>query len=150
MKLDFALLADAATGLPDGKLYVHGGGITRIAAPVVPWPQPSLALVLRFMTGPEDWGQVTKLKFSLEDPDGASVLPPAEVSTEVATPVVEVEEGEDTAFQVVLNLGGGVLFPRLGLFTFRVSIDDKEVKELPLAVVAAPPPDSPPSPSSAA
>lgn len=48
MILESLLLADNAAAA-GGKLYVHGGGITRITPPTLPWVQPLLTVVLRLL-----------------------------------------------------------------------------------------------------
>ena len=52
MRFDFALLADAAQ-VVDGKLYVQGGGLTRLTAASVPWMQP-VAVCMRLSPDAED------------------------------------------------------------------------------------------------
>lgn len=139
MKLDFALLADSAAGPPgDGKLYIHGGGVTRITALIQPWHQPSLAIVLRFLTSRDEWGESVTIGLELADPDGAPIMPPTGLPVVVpglATPDVEPIDGEQTSLQMVLNLNN-VLFSRLGLFTFSVLLNEETVARLPLAVVS--------------
>jgi hypothetical protein len=36
VKVDFAFLAEAASAPPDGKFYVIGGGVNRVASPSFP------------------------------------------------------------------------------------------------------------------
>lgn len=136
MKLDMALLADAAAGPPDGKLYIHGGGITRITALIQPWPQPSLAIVLRFLTESQDWGKPATISIELEDPAGDKATPPGDMPVEIpGNSYDDTIEGEQTALQIVLNLNN-IVFRQLGLFTFTVLLDGDVVARLPLAVVA--------------
>lgn len=47
MQVDAFMLAEAARAT-DGRLFIHGGGLVRIVAPLLPWTHPQIALVARF------------------------------------------------------------------------------------------------------
>ena len=64
MRLAFAMLAEAAT-VADGKLYVHGGGWSRLVVDAVPTTHPSFSLVFVLeLDGAEALGS-TSLDFDL-------------------------------------------------------------------------------------
>ncbi len=127
------MLADAAAAF-NGKLYIHGGGIGRIDAPVIPWAQPSMALVARFLLKEEELGKPRRLGIRLLDPDGAHAMPPADAEGALERPG-EVVEGEEFHLQLVLTVGP-VLFAREGIFRFELRVDGKTAREIPLPVVA--------------
>jgi hypothetical protein len=137
MELDTFMLADAATGTPDGKLFIHGGGITRITPPIIPWTQPQLAIVARLRMGPEDWDQEHELQLSLLDPDGALIMPPAPVTVE-APQRPDAAEGEEHYVQLAIGLASPT-FAREGLYKVELRLGEKLLRSLPLRVVAVRP-----------
>jgi hypothetical protein len=134
MRLDVCWLADAATGTPDGKLFIHGGGITRLSPPQLPWVHPMLALVLRFQIDRDDANQPHEIGLQIVAPDGTQLLSPAPaVAVDPGRPIAV--EGEETYLQAVVQLAG-LVFASAGIFTFNVSVDADIVRALPVAVVA--------------
>jgi hypothetical protein len=72
MRIDTFMVAEAARA-SEGRLYIHGGGISRIAAPILPWTHPQLALAVRLeATAEEPAGEVA---FTIIDPSEVVVLP---------------------------------------------------------------------------
>lgn len=127
------LVADAAASF-NGKLYIHGGGISRITAPLIPWHQPSLAVVARFLLDEDELGEPQRLGIRLVDPDDALVVPPAHGEATV-DPSDQTVVGEEYYLQLAITLGP-VLFTREGVFRFELLIDDEVVWTLPIPVVA--------------
>jgi hypothetical protein len=74
LRLETFLLADHAVATSDGKLYIHGGGITRINAPIIPVALPFLSIVLRFRVMLADVGEHTLL-IGFQNPQKAQLLP---------------------------------------------------------------------------
>ena len=133
MELDSFLLADAAS-VADGKLYVHGGGITRIAAPELPWVHPQLAIVIRLRLDPDDLqDKGATLQVRLFAPDGSFVVPNADVPLPAGqrTPKAEGEEG---FAQVVLTVAP-VPFEREGTYLLEVALDGRPIREMRIPVV---------------
>ena len=140
MRLDFFLLADAVA-ISDGKLYVHGGGVTKLTPPFLPWVQPQLAVLVRFrIDGPEDMSGKHEFTLTLLGPGGEEVVP-ALVSTldfaSKATEVTSAVEGEERFGLVSVNLLG-VVFSEAGVYELGVRLDDEPVARMTLPVVAPP------------
>lgn len=129
------ILADAATATPDGKLFIHGGGITRITAATLPWVQPQIALVARFLMEDADFEQSHELQLSIADPSGALLVPPVPIEFPQPT-VPDVQEGEERFMQIALGLAS-LTFTTEGLYEVELRMDGEVVRSLPLAVVAA-------------
>ncbi len=143
MRVDHLLLADAATGA-DGKIYIHGGGITRISPPGVPFILPQLAVVIRLLVDEDEPDRPQQLVVRLTDPAGDLVLPPAMVEVNAAeveglkswTP--ETASGwavdEERALNVMLTIAG-IPLTREGTHRLSLSIDDDEVRTMSLPVL---------------
>jgi uncharacterized protein DUF6941 len=148
MRLDAFLLADVVTAPPDGKVYVHGGGLTRITAPVLPFTLPQLGILARFAIEASELERPHDFAFSLTDADGNDVIPPGELrSAPIAPP--EVPEGEEHYLQLALNLTG-ITFPTAGVYHFELRADGEPVKTMTLPVVpmqTAPASDAPAQPT---
>lgn len=126
MYLDIALLADAATVDPAGKLNVLGV-FHRLRGPEFPLRHGRLALVLRFAPDQDDPDQMD-VEIRLEGPDGDLLLR--------LDGKVEGRAGDDSAqvrIPQVVNLDG-VVFPREGTYRFVVAVDGEVVGEVPLRV----------------
>jgi hypothetical protein len=76
MKADFAILAEYASGPPDGKLYMIGGGIRRIMSPSFPTLIPTMSIVVGLRVPPAECGTNHELRFSYLDPDGGPLVAP--------------------------------------------------------------------------
>lgn len=74
MNLDAFLLAEAAVTL-NGKLYIHGGGITEIEAPLLPWTHPQLAMVIRLSATPQEADEEHELGMVITDPANEVIFP---------------------------------------------------------------------------
>jgi hypothetical protein len=133
MELETFLLADAAAGA-DGKLYIHGGGLTRITPPMLPWLQPQLALVLIFRADPEELAQPHEFQLTLLDPDGAAAMPAVEDEIAPAEHLAAAVPGEESHLHIVLTLSP-VRFTRVGAYRFNVAIDGREAGGVNLPVV---------------
>lgn len=133
MRLDAFLVADAATAI-EGKLYVHGGGITRVTPPMLPWTHPQLALVLRFTIGSADVGS-HKLTIRLVRPDGELVFD-ATSNMPVAEPDT-IDQAEETYANVVLTVGL-IQFEAEGVYRFELDLDGDQVGSLGLPLVVVP------------
>lgn len=137
MELDTLLVADAAAATPDGKLFIHGGGITRISAPMIPWTQPQLAVVARLRMNEEDWGRVHELQITVVDPNGAFIMPPAPISVP-APPRPPAPEGEEQYVQLALGLASPT-FASEGIYRLELRLGEHVLRSLPLSVVAVRP-----------
>lgn len=138
MQLQFAVLADTAQIMSDGKFIIVGGGIDYINAPSFPAMNPSLALVVRLTVSPQDVGHEHQFRVELLLPDGTNILP-TQGST-AFTPQASGSSGIVTpqSYMFVVNLPG-IVFPREGRYLFRLFIDNRKVSDVPLHLQTLPP-----------
>jgi hypothetical protein len=146
LRLDAIILADHAAAA-EGKLYIHGGGITRINVPFVPFAVPMLAIVLRYMIEtPEDRAPHT-VEMQFQTPGGVHLFPDgsAHVAAIPKPTSPQFAEGEEQYFQAVLAVGS-VPIIETGLHTFSVLWDGEVVREFAIPVVLMEPDASAASP----
>lgn len=139
MRLDCFLLADAAAA-EGGKLYIHGGGITRLNVASVPLILPQLAVVIRWVAEPEDLLDDHLVEFSLSDPGGGAVIPRTRLPMAIGKGRdLEVADGEERIVQLALGFAG-VPFRKFGVYSLMVSLDSVVVRAMTLPVVEVPDP----------
>ncbi len=132
MKLDIALLADAATVDAAGKLNVLGA-FHRLRGPEFPLRHGRIVLVLRFAPEVGDEGRL-EVTIRMEGPDGKKILG--------LDGQVEGRSGEDPdriRIPQVLNLDG-IVFPVPGTYRFVIEVEGVDVETLPLRVEEGGPP----------
>jgi hypothetical protein len=103
MRLDFFMLADDASS-PDGKVYIHGGAITRAHVPSFP-AQVLVAAIARLLVDPEEIGGPSHpVSFEWVGPGQAD--PSQVASTDVAPidPPGGFGGGEDVGLVVVAKM----------------------------------------------
>jgi hypothetical protein len=133
LELDSFLIADGAYGSPEGKIYIHGGGITRLNPLWVPWLQPQLAFMIRLKAEPEDFGEHHVVTIAFIDPAGEE----GERSTiahefgPIGPP--EAIEGEDLFLQLFLTISP-IPFNRAGLYHVAVRVDGDELRRDPFPI----------------
>jgi hypothetical protein len=142
MRLDWALLANAAEAAPNGLVYVLGAGIDTMWRDQFPAPFGG-AVVLRVVSSRLESERAHKVEVHCSDEDGKPVL---------AQPIVltvpprqfpkEQPSGWDLAANIVINLAG-VLIDRPGLYRFEIMVDDQQVRTLPFRLVQPGPDDRP-------
>lgn len=137
MRLDSFLIADHAVAAPDGKLYVNGGGITRLAVPRAGTVIPYLTIALRFLATPDDVGQ-HMFALRLQTPEGIHLFPPDARPIEVS-PSNTVPD-EEIYVQVVASFGG-LPVVTTGTYTLSVELDGEVIREMKLPVVEVGVPD---------
>jgi hypothetical protein len=131
MRFDFALLADFAQMI-DGKLYVQGGGLTRVTAPTVPFAVP-VAIAMRIEPEPDaQVAGVSELEVSVIGPDGDTIFAHG-APMKLDRPAVTAQEGEKAAIFVALTLSPLVL-KGYGPHRVELRFDDARI-ELNFAVV---------------
>jgi hypothetical protein len=144
MKLDWALLASAAEGPPNGLVYILGAGIDTLWRDQYPTNFGG-AMVLRLLATRLESERSHKVEVHCSDEDGGPVLAAPIVLTIPARVVpTEHPKGWDLAAQIVINLAG-VRIDRAGLYNFEIMIDDQQVRTLPFRAVQAAPGQVPPS-----
>jgi hypothetical protein len=134
MRLDTCLLADAATTTPDGKMFIHGGGITRLTPPTLPWTHPTLTLVLRFELEAEDVGVAHEILLGLESPAGEAMLTPAP-TIKVPGAAARAIPGEESYLQTVFQIAG-IPIATDGIYRLSVALDGEPLRVLPIAVIS--------------
>ena len=136
MKLDWALLASAAEGPPNGLVYILGAGIDTLWRDQYPTAFAG-ALVLRILTTRLESERSHKVEVHCSDEDGRPVIPQPMVLNIPPRPVpAEHPHGWDLAANIVINLSG-VRIERPGLYNFEIMIDDQQVRSLPFRAVTA-------------
>jgi hypothetical protein len=134
MRLRALLLADHASTDAAGKLFVSGGGITRLIAPL-PSQFPFLTFVAHYVVEPADVGQTHRASIRILDPEGTELgeIPPASFG-----PLERKgEPGEDQTYTVAVTIGGLPLQLR-GRYEFEIAINDEAADSLGVMVVPPP------------
>ena len=126
MRIDIALLADAATVDASGKLNVLGS-FHRLRGPEFPLRHGRVALVLRFALDPDDSGRLD-VAIRMLGPDDQPII-------QLKGQVDAGSGDSDDLVRIpqVLNLDG-VIFPTPGRYRFAVEVEGKEVESVPLLV----------------
>jgi hypothetical protein len=145
LKADFALLAEYASGPPDGKLYVIGGGIRRMASATFPTAIPTMSIVVSLRVPPAECGIEHTLRFTYLDPDGAQLvaLPPFALN---AAPNPDSHHSPSFV-NVVANLQG-LPVPKPGDYAFSLVWADQELVSVGFKAVSQA--GSPPGPAAPA
>jgi Family of unknown function (DUF6941) len=116
-EVDCLLLADAAQ-VANGKLFVLGGGWSRLAAPTVPLTRP-FDLAVRVVIPWTETNQKHMFELYLLDEDGRDVLEkPVKADVSVGRPVA-LKEGSDQSVPFVIRLPN-VKLEHYGRFVFEL------------------------------
>jgi hypothetical protein len=132
VKVDALILADAVSSPPDGKFYVHGGGLTRYEVAGLPAPLP-LGVLARIKIGKEDHEQTHLIRFTLVGPTGAANVDPIEARITNAGEEPDRLEGEEEVLQLALQIPGVAV--REGLYHLELQINGRVARRVPLPVV---------------
>jgi hypothetical protein len=119
------LIADAVSAPPDGKFYIHGGGLTRLTVPVLPFVVPQIGAFVRLEIDEDEVGQEHEFRFALTDPDGVPVGLWPSCRAELPPPpsgAPELEEGEQRFVVLAINIPG-IQLGRRGLHRFEFHVD---------------------------
>lgn len=136
MRLDWALLANAAEGPPNGLVYVLGAGIDTLWRHHFPAPFGG-AMVLRLLTSRLESERAHRVEVHCSDADGNAVLAhPIMLTLPTRQIPSEHPQGWDLAANIVINLAG-VHFAKPGFYRFEILIDDQQVRTLPFRLVQA-------------
>ncbi|MCS7089577.1 MAG: hypothetical protein RMN51_11700 [Verrucomicrobiota bacterium] len=126
MNVQVAVLCDAATD-DHGKLNLLGAFDTICAAQMPAFhPQCAVALRLTFTTADEGTHQ---LQLSLMDADGRPIIPPLQITFEIALP----EETHFATRNFIFNLQH-ISFPAPGLYAVDLAMDGQPFANIPLQV----------------
>lgn len=132
-------LADHAVQPPDGKLYMHGAGVARMALRAIPGPLGPLFLVVRVHVAQYLALQAIPMRIRGLDPDEQPVGPDPllQGNVEVArAPGMGVDD--ELAFSVIVPLVG-LPIRQAGMIYFHLDLLDQTVGTLPLRLVKGPP-----------
>ncbi len=132
MKLEFAILADAVTGLPDGTFDAIRGGTDVFTAEKFPATKFVLVLVARLAFDPKEAGKEFKFVGELVDREGKPIFSALEGAF-VAPPNPRHPDrpGPMTLF---LNCSG-VAFQAPGDYFFRLTIAGQRIAEVMIEAV---------------
>ena len=134
MRLDWALLANAAESPPNGLVYILGAGIDTLWREQFPAPFGG-AMVLRVLTSRLESERQHKVEVHCSDEDGNAVLQqPVMFGLPPRTVHSDHPHGWDLAANIVINLSA-VPIPKPGLYSFEILIDDQQVRTLPFRAV---------------
>jgi hypothetical protein len=129
MKIDLALLCDAATVDASGKLNILGV-FDRIHAREFPARHARVCLVLRIAAVGSDAGE-HEARIRLVGPDGEDL-----VRLDGGLQVGPAPTDDTTRIPHVLNLDG-LVFPTAGTYRFEVEVDGSAMASLPLQLLRA-------------
>lgn len=132
-------LCDHASVPPDGKVYIHGGGIHQLYVPVLPGPLRSLFLVVRLSIPWHMLGEPHTVNIRALDLDRNSVAPnDPMLSTpfELGRPPGH-RPGDESAINICAELSGLSLQQPMTI-RFHLLVDDRPIGSLPLKVLEMP------------
>jgi hypothetical protein len=133
MRALFAMLADYALGHADGKVYILGGGLEIVKAPVIPFVIPNISFVVKIEFTPAEAGRPRVIEVVPLDSDARPLSPPTRVEV---TPQPRPEfQGLPVSVQVVLNIRD-LKIERAQTLAFAVLVDGHEVASVPLHILA--------------
>lgn len=132
MKLEFAFLADAVTGLPNGTFDVIQGGIDEFTGETFPATKFVLVLVARLSFEPQEVGTRFEFAGELVDREGKAIFPALGGTFEA--PAHPRRHGRASWMTLFLNCAG-VLFPAPGDYFFRLTIDGQRLANVMIEAV---------------
>jgi hypothetical protein len=135
MRLDALLLADAVSAPPDGKFYIHGGGLSRLEVPGTPCPAP-FGVFARLEVSDAELASSHHFRITLIGPTGLPNIPPLEIQSEPQKIDVERLESEQRFMQFAISLTALVV--RVGLYHVELRVDKRKVGSVPLPVMVRP------------
>jgi Family of unknown function (DUF6941) len=132
-------LCDHATVPPDGKIYIHGGGIHQLFAAQIPGPLRALFLVVRLSIPWHMLGEPHTVRIRALDLDRRPVGPTDPLLTtpfELGRPPGH-RPGDESAINICAELAGLTVDQPMTI-RFHLEVDDETIGSLPLKVVQMP------------
>jgi hypothetical protein len=139
-------LCDHATVPPDGKVYIHGGGIHQLYVPQLPGPLRSLFLVVRLSVPWHMLGEPHTIHIRALDLDRRPIGqtdPLISTPFELGRPPGH-RPGDESAINICAELSGLVIDQPMTL-RFHLAVDDEPIGSLPLKILHLPPGQHPPN-----
>lgn len=123
MRIQFALLADAAQATPDGKFSIIGGGLDTIYAAKFPALHQSISMVIKLDVTKAEIGIEHTLRIELKSPLNATAMPPL---VGKFTPQSNKDHPDwAVTAQLAITIAPLILETE-GNYTFRLSVDNVE------------------------
>jgi hypothetical protein len=134
VRLDWALIANAAEGPPNGLVYILGAGVDTLWRESFPAPF-GVSVVIRVVGSRSEAGRPHIVEVLCNDEDGHPVIPQA-IRVEIPARAVPTDYplGWDLASQIVLNLTG-VPIPRAGIYAIEILLDGQLLRTLQFRAV---------------
>jgi Family of unknown function (DUF6941) len=132
-------LCDHAVVPPDGKLYIHGGGVHTLYAGQIPGPLRSLYLVVRLSIPWHMLGEPHTVKIQALDLDRKPVGPTDPLITtpfELGRPAGH-RPGDESAINICAELNGLTVQEPMTI-RFHLLVDDEAIASIPLKVMQMP------------
>ena len=133
-------LCDHATVPPDGKVYIHGGGVNQVFVPHIPGPVRTLWLVVRLFIPWHMLGEPHTVKIRALDLDRNPVGPTDPLLTtpfELGKPPGH-RPGDESAINLCAELSSLSVQQPMTM-RFHLIVDDETIGSLPLKVAQMPP-----------
>src|SRR5205085_1748663 len=134
-------LCDHATVPPDGKIYIHGGGVHQLYVAQIPGPLRTLFLVVRLSIPWHMLGEPHMVRIRALDLDRRPIGPTDPLITtpfELGRPAGH-RPGDESAINICAELNGLTIQQPLTM-RFHLLVDDETIGSLPLKVMQLPPP----------
>lgn len=132
MQLDCFLVCDAAT-TSEGKIYLHGAGISRITVPTVPFVIPFLTVLGRYQfDSVEESAREYELAFSVTDDRGQEMAAPMKGRIRAQSDP-GLRAGEEIYTNLILGFGP-LPIQRTGSLRIRLALGDT-LREMTLPIV---------------
>ena len=128
MKLAFAMLADSASLLPDGKIAIQGGDIDTVRTHSFPALQPTVTLVVKLIAEPSDRNNEIDLTIEGKTPQNETWFP----STSIALPWKDAGTVDRPAKHIVVINLPMLVFLTEGTYIFRLLLGTTELAAVPL------------------
>jgi hypothetical protein len=132
-------LCDHASVPPDGKIYIHGGGVHQLYVPQIPGPLKTLFLVVRLSIPWHMLGEPHTVHIRALDLDRRPIGP---VDPLISTPFelgkpAGHRPGDESAINICAELTGLSVAQPMTL-RFHLLVDDETIGSLPLKVAQMP------------
>src|SRR4030081_1708022 len=134
-------LCDHAAVPPDGKIYIHGGGVHQLYVPQIPGPLRTLYLVVRLSIPWHMLGEPHTVTIHALDLDRKSISssdPMITTPFELGKPAGH-RPGDESAINICAELNGLTIQQPMTI-RFHLLIDDQLIASIPLKVLQMPTP----------